>query len=168
MFNYLHFIIIVLVFLDLKRLIVMMKFSCLFLWFKLNWIELSFCDSSLCSSMGWSLRVQTVRFFIVGGLCYGTPGSYHGTDELQQSWCSTLNLWHYPEYSEQSATLFHYKLFPGDFNCVNRIKCCQTRLLNWIAVMGSKRWKKRPLKGSCPSLLERMETRKILTQVRQS
>lgn len=46
-----------------------------------------------------------------------------------------------------------------------RIKCCQTRLPNWIAVMGSKRWKKRPLKGSCPSLLELMETRKILTQV---
>lgn len=33
--------------------------------------------------------------------------------------------------------------------------------------MGSKRWKKRPLKGSCPSLLELMETRKILTQVRE-
>lgn len=83
------------------------------------------------------------------------------TEELQHSRVSTL--WHNSEYIEHS--LLHYEWFSDYFDCVHRIKCCQTRPLNWIAVMGSKRWKKRPLKGSCPSLLELMETRKILTQV---
>lgn len=62
---------------------------------------------------------------------------------------------------------FLHRIIASSLFLLFRIKCCQTRLPNWIAAMELKRWKKRPLKGSCPFLLELMETRKILTQVRE-
>lgn len=73
------------------------------------------------------------------------------------------------ELCQQDLTkpeIFFLPTFPSPVSRI-KIKARQTRLLNWTAAMASKTWKRRLPRGSFPSPLEPMETRKIQTQVRR-